>query len=76
MDNTYIIALSVSIVFFISKFFEIKFILKEAINFKQLLIDTLLVYFSVIIGSVIMDQFVDKTKNLMQAPVFIDNPKF
>jgi hypothetical protein len=76
MDNIYIIALAVSIVFLVFKFFETRFILKEKINLKQLLIDTFLVYFSVIIGSFIIDQFADKAKNLTQAPVFVDNPKF
>ena len=76
MDNIYIVALAVSIVFLISKFFEIRFILKEKVNLKQLLIDVFLVYFSVIIGNFVMEQFSDKTKNLTQAPVFIDNPKF
>lgn len=76
MDNIYLVALTVSIVFLISKFFEIRFILKEKINIKQLLIDTFIVYFSVIIGIFVMDQFADKGKNFTQAPVFIDNPKF
>lgn len=76
MDNIYIIALTVSIVYVISKFFEIRFILKENINLKQLMIDTILVYFSVIIGIFIMEQFINKTKDLTQAPVFIDTPKF
>jgi len=76
MDNIYIIALAVSIVHGISKFFEIRFILKEKVNLKQLMIDIILVYFSVIIGIFITEQFISKTKNLTQAPVFIDTPKF
>jgi hypothetical protein len=76
MDNIYIIALAVSIVYGISKFFEIRFILKEKVNLKQLMIDIILVYFSVIIGFFITEQFISKTKNLTQAPVFIDTPKF
>lgn len=76
MDNIYIVALSVSIVFMISKFFEIRFILKEKVNLKQLVIDCILVYFSVIIGYFIIEQFADKAKTLTQAPVFIDTPKF
>ena len=76
MDNIYIVALSISIVFIISKFFEIRFILKEKVNLKQLLIDSILVYFSVIIGNFVIEQFADKAKNLTQAPVFIDTPKF
>lgn len=76
MDNIYVIAITISVVYIISKFFEIRFILKENINLKQLTIDTILVYFSVILGTFIIEQFLDKTKNLTQAPVFIDAPKF
>jgi hypothetical protein len=76
MDNIYVIALTISIVYIISKFFEIRFILKENVNLKQLTIDTILVYFSVILGTFIIEQFLNKTKNLTQAPVFIDTPKF
>ena len=76
MDNIYLVALTISIVYIISKFFEIRLILKENVNLKQLVIDTILVYFSVILGSFIIEQFIDKTKNLTQAPVFIDTPKF
>jgi len=76
MDNIYVIALTISVVYIISKIFEIRFILKENINLKQLTIDTIIVYFSVILGTFIMEQFLSKTKNLTQAPVFIDSPKF
>ena len=76
MDNIYVIALTISVVYMISKFFEIRFILKENVNLKQLTIDTILVYFSVILGTFIIEQFLYKTKNLTQAPVFIDTPKF
>ena len=76
MDNIYLFALAISIVFLISKFFEIRFILKEKVNIKQLVIDTIIVYFSVVLGILIIEQFVEKTKNLTQAPVFIDAPKF
>jgi hypothetical protein len=76
MDNIYVIALTISVVYMISKFFEIRFILKENVNLKQLTIDTILVYFSVILGTFIIEQFLNKTKNLTQAPVFIDTPKF
>ena len=76
MDNIYIAAFFIAIVFIIFKFFEIRFILKEKINLKQLIIDTILVYFSIIIGYFLVEQFSNKAKNLTQAPVFIDNPKF
>lgn len=76
MDNTYILGIAVSIVFLIFKFFEIRFILKEKVNVKKLLIDTFLTYISVVVGYFVIEQFSDKAKNLTQAPVFIDNPKF
>lgn len=76
MDNTYILGIAVSIVFLIFKFFEIRFILKEKVNFKKLLIDTFLTYISVVVGYFVIEQFSDKAKNLTQAPVFIDSPKF
>jgi len=66
----------VSIVFIILKFLETRFILKETVNLKQLVIDGILVYLSVIVGHFINEQLVQQTKNLGQAPVFIDNSKF
>jgi hypothetical protein len=66
----------VSIVFIILKFLETRFILKETVNLKQLVIDGILVYLSVIAGHFINEQLLQQTKNLGQAPVFIDNPKF
>ena len=76
MDNTYILGIAVSIVFLVFKFFEIRFILKEKVNFKKLLINTFLIYISVVVGYFLIEQFSDKTKNITQAPVFIDTPKF
>ena len=66
----------VSILFIILKFLETRFILKETVNLKQLLIDGILVYLSVILGHFINEQLVQQTTSLGQAPVFIDNPKF
>jgi hypothetical protein len=66
----------VSIVFIILKFLETRFILKESVNLKQLVIDGILVYLSVIVAHFINEQLVQQTTNLGQAPVFIDNPKF
>ena len=66
----------VSIVFIILKFLETRFILKEQINLKQLVIDGILVYLSVIVGHFINEQLGQQTKGLGQAPVFVDNPKF
>jgi len=76
MDSIYLISLAVSVIFLIIKFFETRFILKETVELKRLIIDTIIVYFSVLIGYFIINQFDDKIKNLSQAPVFVDTPKF
>jgi hypothetical protein len=75
MDYIYSAAV-VSILFIILKFLETRFILKETVNLKQLVIDGILVYLSVIVGHFINEQLVKQTTSLGQAPVFIDNPKF
>jgi uncharacterized protein YebE (UPF0316 family) len=75
MDYIYSAAV-VSILFIIFKFLETRLILKETVNLKQLVIDGILVYLSVIVGHFINEQLVKQTTSLGQAPVFIDNPKF
>ena len=76
MDNIFIIALCVCIIFGIVKFFETRFILKDKLVLKKLVIDCIIVYFSVILGFFLIDQFYSKKAKLTQAPVFIDNPNF
>ena len=76
MENIYLTALVISFIFLISKFFEMRFITKENKSLKTIIIDTIFVYFSVIVGYFIIEQFNLKTKVLTEAPVFVDNPKF
>ena len=76
MDNIYLTGLIISVIFLVSKFFEMRFITKENKPLKTIIIDTGFVYFSVIIGSLIINQFSLKTQSLTEAPVFVDNPKF
>ncbi len=76
MNNIFINALCVCLIYGIIKFFETRFILKEKIILKKIVIDSLIVYFSVILGYFIIDQFYNNKAKLMQAPVFIDNPNF
>ena len=51
-------------------------ITKENKSLKTSIIDTIFVYFSVIIGYYIIKQFSLKTQGLIEAPVFIDKPGF
>lgn len=76
MDNIYITALIISFLYLLCKFIEMRFITKENKAIKTIVIDTIFVYFSVIIGYFLIGQFKLKTKSFSEAPVFVDNPKF
>ena len=73
-------ALIVSVVFFIVKFIEMRFIDKEPKPLKFLVRDTLVVYFSVICGNFVLEQVEpmlnDGTEISKITPVFTDNPGF
>ena len=76
MENIYLTGLVIAFVFLITKFIEMRFITKENKPLKAIIIDTIFVYFSVIIGYFIIDQFNLKTQKFIEAPVFIDSPGF
>ena len=75
MDNLYLSAFIVSSIFFIIKFIEVRFITKEEIILKKI-INTIVVYFSVIVGYFISDQFKISKSLTNEAPVFTDGPGF
>jgi hypothetical protein len=81
MNNIFIIATVISIIFLVMKFIEMRYIEKESKPLKLLIRDTLLVYFSVVSGYFILEQL----KPVMQngdnltggtTPVFTNNPEF
>jgi len=76
MENIYLTALVISFLYLLCKFIEMRFITKENRPFKTIIIDTIFVYFCVIISFFLIGQFNLKTKSLIEAPVFVDNPKF
>ena len=79
MDNIFIIAAIVSVIFVIAKFIEMRFVDKEAKPLKLLIRDALLVYISVIIGYFILGQLKPIIQNggAISAPqVFTGNPEF
>jgi hypothetical protein len=79
MDNIFLIAGIISVIFLIAKFLEMRYIDKEPKPLKYLIRDTLLVYLSVITGNFIVDQL-KPIINESVAPVvpiaFTDNPPF
>jgi hypothetical protein len=79
MDNSiFTIAILVSIIFFIIMFIENKYLEKENPKTIKILVkDSLLVYFSVICGYLIVEQ-VSPLQEVSKSvtPVFTDNPQF
>ena len=80
MDNIFIIAAVISVIFLISKFIEMRFIGKENKPLKLLIRDSLLVYFSVVFGDFVIGQINPMIKGGSSAStvtqVFTDNPGF
>jgi hypothetical protein len=77
MENIFIIAGFISLIFFIAKMLEMRFLDKEPKPLKLFVRDTLLVYFSVISGYFILEQVKPVTNIVGGAtPVFTDNPEF
>jgi len=80
MDNIFLIAGIISVIFLISKFIEMRFIEKESKPLKFLIRDALLVYFSVVFGDFVIGQIKPMmkggTSSSVSTPVFTDNPGF
>jgi hypothetical protein len=80
MENIFIFAAIISIIFFITKFIEMRFVDKESKPLKLLIRDALLVYFSVVAGHFIIGQINPLLRggssNSFVTPVFTDNPGF
>jgi hypothetical protein len=80
MHNIFLISAIISVIFFIIKFIEMRFIEKESKPLKLLIRDSLLVYFSVLVGSFILDQLkpiIHEGGEKVGSPiVFTDNPDF
>lgn len=84
MENIFILALIISVFFIILKFIEMRFILKEDKPIKELLKESLYVYFSSILGLYVATQFeIVSLSNIKltkgggnNVSVFVDNPDF
>ena len=79
MDNIFFVAAIMSVIFFIIKFLEMRYVDKEPKPLKFLIRDSLVVYFSVVIGNFILGQ-VEPAINETIVPsipmAFTDNPPF
>ena len=81
MDNIFVIAAIISIVFLVAKFIEMRFVEKENKPLKFLIRDALLVYFSVVFGHFVIGQINPilnggGSTGPNVTPVFTDNPGF
>jgi hypothetical protein len=79
MDNIFLVAGIISVIYFIAKFLEMRYVDGEPKPLKFLIRDSLLVYVSVVIGSFVIEQLkpVINETEIPAAPLaFTDNPPF
>jgi len=81
MDSVFIIAGIISVTFLLVKFVEMRFVNKESKPLKDLVRDSLLVYFCVLVGNFILDQLKPVLQQVggdavITPRVFTDNPGF
>jgi hypothetical protein len=79
MENIFLVAGIISVIFFIAKFLEMRYIDKEPKPLKILIRDALLVYVSVVTGDFILSQLspvINETVTPTIPLAFTDNPPF
>jgi hypothetical protein len=79
MDNIFLVAGIISIIFFVAKFLEMRYVEKESKPLKILIRDALVVYVSVIAGMFVLEQLTPVIKETVvhSSPIaFTDNPPF
>ena len=79
MDNIFLVAGIISVIFFVAKFLEMRYVEKESKPLKILIRDALVVYVSVVAGMFILEQLkpVIKETVVSSSPIaFTDNPPF
>ena len=80
MENIFVVAAIISVIFFIVKFMEMRVVDKESKPLKLLVRDTLVVYVSIVAGNFVYEQVtpaIAETVAGSLAPIaFTDNPPF
>lgn len=79
MENIFLIAGIVSVIFFLAKFIEMRFVEDEPKPLKYLIRDSLLVYISVVVSGFLYDQLYPIIQEGDTTPIplaFTDNPPF
>ncbi len=78
MDNIFLVAGFVSVIYFIGKFFEM-YVVQEPKPLKVMVRDSLLVYVSVVLGIFLVGQLqpvINETIIPVEPLAFTDNPPF
>lgn len=76
MDNLFVNAAIISVIFLLIKFAEMRILLKESKPLKELAKDTLIVYFSIISGIFIFEQVSPPEITTQSTRIFVDPPNF
>jgi len=79
MKETFIYSLAISVIYFLFKFLEMKFLPEEEKKpLKVIFKETLLVYFAAVLGIVLYSQFdiTSLTLDNKTPMAFVDNPTF
>lgn len=79
MDNIFLVAGIISVIFFVAKFLEMRYVENESKPLKILIRDALVVYVSVVAGMFILEQLAPVIKETVvpSSPIaFTDNPPF
>lgn len=79
MNNQVLTSVIISVIYFLCKFLEMRFVIKENRPLKQLVIDTLVVFISATMALIILEQFnlSELIGNIKASPsAFINSPDF
>jgi hypothetical protein len=79
--NIFMNAGVISVLFFIIKLSEVKIVLKEDVDLKMVLKDTMIIFLSVVMGTLLVDQlkpmiYENAEKLIKNPPIFTDLPSF
>tara|TARA_B100001063_G_C16514798_1_gene428671 strand:- start:104 stop:337 length:234 start_codon:yes stop_codon:yes gene_type:complete len=76
IDSNFMVGGIISVIYFLLKFIEMRFIVKENKPLKLLFRDTLVVYIGSILGLSVYSQFNELSSVAAQPEVFTNDPSF
>lgn len=76
MENIFLISGVVSIIYFLAKFIEMRFVTSDSKSPKVMIRDSLLVYVSSVIAYYVLEQFKTIQTGGTNLEAFTDNPGF